>query len=70
MITQHAQSRALPDPTEVPTLSIGKAAAILGVSSGTLYEAVRRQEFPSLKVRSRVVIPTAALVDLLSGVSK
>gem|GEM_PF-5045173 len=60
-------SRSLPDPKARATLSVPEAAAVLGVSVGCAYEACRRQEIPSLKVRSRIVIPTAALVDMLTG---
>ena len=67
MNSAQTHSRSLPDPNETPTLSISRAARILGISSGLLYEAVRRHELPSLKVRSRIVIPTAYLVDLLTG---
>jgi len=65
--TQQTHPRSLPDPRETPTLSIGRTAAILGVSTGTVYEAVRRHELRSIRVRSRVVIPTAYLVDMLTG---
>ncbi len=70
MITQQAHSRSLPDPTETPTLSIGRVAAILGVSSGTVYEAVRRNEIRSIRVRGRIIIPSAFIVELLTEEAK
>jgi len=60
-------SRSLPDPKARATLSVPETAAVLGVSAGCVYEACRRSELPSLKVRGRVIVPTAALVDMLSG---
>lgn len=54
-----AQSRALPNPAEEPTLVVKRVAAILGISPRAAYLAVERDEIPSIKVGRRVVIPTA-----------
>jgi excisionase family DNA binding protein len=58
-------SRTLPDPRECPTVTVEVAAAILGVSRGSAYEAVRNGTIASLRVGRRVLIPTAHLAALL-----
>ncbi len=55
----------LPDPTTEPVVDVGRAAALLGISRASAYEAVRRGEIPSLRFNRRVVVPTAALRRLL-----
>ena len=56
----------LPDPTNEPTISVERAGQLLGISRGSAYEAVRRGEVPSIRIGRRVVVPTAALLRLLS----
>ena len=51
--------RALPDPTAEPTITVPRAAAILGISRRAAYAAVERSEIPSIAVGSRIVVPTA-----------
>lgn len=58
---------ALPDPTEQPTLTVERAAAILGVGRATAYTAVQRGEIPCIRIGRRLVVPTAQLIALLSG---
>ncbi len=60
-------SRALPDPCEYPTISVERAAAVLGVSRGTAYDAVRRGVIPSIRIGRRVLVPTVRLAALLAG---
>lgn len=50
--------RTLPNHRDEPTLSLDRAAAILGVDRRTLGEAVSRGEYPGIRVGRRVVIPT------------
>ena len=54
-----------PSPQDQPTLTVDEAARLLGVAPTTVYEAVKRNELPSLKVGRRVLIPTAALRQAL-----
>lgn len=61
-------SRALPDPRECPTVTVEEAAAILGVSRGSAYEAVRNGTIASLRIGRRLLIPTAHLAALLGCV--
>jgi excisionase family DNA binding protein len=50
---------------ERPTVTIPEAAAILGVSSSSIYRAVNAGKFPAVRVQTRRVVPTAALARLL-----
>ena len=54
------------------TVDVEKAAAALGISRTTAYEAIRRGDFPVavISVRSRRRVVTAALVALLSGAAE
>ena len=47
-------------------LSVAEAAAALGVSKDAIYDAVRCHELPAIRVRRRVLIPLAALEQLLA----
>jgi len=59
-----AEVRKLPAAIDVPT-----AAAALGVSRSTAYEAIRIGTFPVpvITVMSKKVVVTAALIALLEG---
>jgi len=57
--------RGVPDPTDRPTLTVQEAAAVLQISSSTLYDALRAGELPCIRVGRRVLVPTARLRDLL-----
>jgi excisionase family DNA binding protein len=47
-------------------LSVAEAAAALGVSKDAVYDAVRCHELPAIRIRGRIVIPVAALEQLLA----
>ena len=47
-------------------LSVAEAAAALGVSKDAIYDAVRCHELPAIRVRRRILIPLAALEQLLA----
>lgn len=53
-----AADRTLPDPTTEPTISVGRAAKVLGVGKDAVYAAAERGDLPSIKVGRRVVLPT------------
>jgi excisionase family DNA binding protein len=55
----------LPDPRREPTVPVERAGALLGISRGSAYEAVRRGEIPSIRLGHRVVVPTASLLAML-----
>jgi len=54
---------SLPDPADVPFLTIGQAAECLGISRRAAYRAVDRLELPTVDMGWRMV-PTAYLYDI------
>lgn len=48
-------------------IDVPKAAALLGISKSTAYDAVRRGEIPSLRLGRRIVVPVPKL-RLMLGV--
>lgn len=59
LLPEGATSRALPDPVAEPTITVPRAAAIIGISRRHAYTAVERNEIPSIRVGERIVVPTA-----------
>lgn len=47
------------------TLTVAEAAAILHISRGSAYEAVRQRQIPSVRFGRTIRIPRAALERLL-----
>jgi len=47
------------------TYSVATAAEMLGISRALAYELVRSGDIPSLKLGRRVVVPCAALTEML-----
>lgn len=41
--------------------SVAEVAAMLGMSSMTLYRAISAKEFPAVRIRGRLVIPARAV---------
>lgn len=56
-------SRALPDPLVEPTISLTRAAAILGCGRSTVYDAARSGALPTIRVGARLLVPTARFLD-------
>ena len=56
-----------PDTSERLTLSVEQAAAALGISRASAYEAVHRGEIPHIKIGKRMLIPRASLDRLLAS---
>jgi excisionase family DNA binding protein len=46
--------------------SLPEAAKILGIGKTLAYEAAARGEIPTIKIGSRLIVPRAALDDVLS----
>jgi excisionase family DNA binding protein len=46
-------------------MSVEQAGALLGISRGLAYEGVRRGEIPAIRIGSRLLVPTAKLLELL-----
>jgi excisionase family DNA binding protein len=53
-------------------LSVTEAAKLLGVGRSATYEAVRTGQIPSIRIGRRIIIPRAALLNMLkkAGVEK
>jgi excisionase family DNA binding protein len=48
-------------------LTVGEAAAVLGISRSHAYDLVARQVIPARRLGRRIVIPRDALYRLLDG---
>lgn len=48
-------------------LTVREAATMLRLGLNSTYEAIRRGELPALRVGRRLLVPRAALEDLLKG---
>jgi excisionase family DNA binding protein len=64
-MSEIAAAVRVPDPETEPTVTVERAAALLGISRGQGYEGVRVGDIPSIKIGRRIVIPSAALRRLL-----
>ena len=51
------------------TMSAFEAAEFLGIGRNAVYEAVHRGDLPSLKINSRIRIPTHALLKKLESLA-
>lgn len=49
--------------TEKLALSVGEAAALLGVSKPTVYELIHRADFPSFQIGRRTLISRVRLAE-------
>ncbi len=50
-----------------PTLSVEEAAAMLSVSRGAVYDAVKTGQLPHVRIGRRIVIPRSRLLELING---
>jgi excisionase family DNA binding protein len=48
------------------TCSVSEAAKILGISRAPAYRAVARGEIPAIRIGGRVLVPRAALEQMLA----
>jgi excisionase family DNA binding protein len=48
-----------------PTCSVEELGRVFGISKNPAYEAVKRGDFPSIRVGGRIRIPTAPLRQML-----
>lgn len=48
-----------------PTITVERAAEVLGISRRSAYRAVTTGELPSLKLGRRLVVPTPRLLEML-----
>ena len=49
------------------TLTVEETRKLLGLSRGLMYEALRRNEIPSVRIGRRILVPRVALMRLLEG---
>jgi excisionase family DNA binding protein len=62
-------AQKIPELTELPpTISIERAARLLGVSRSTAYRAAAAGQLPTITFGRRLLVPTARLLEML-GVS-
>jgi excisionase family DNA binding protein len=57
---------AIPNAEPPAFYTVGEAARILRVDPATLYRAIRDDAFPAVRVRTRYVVPAAALHKLVT----
>jgi excisionase family DNA binding protein len=57
--------RRVPDPASEPTITVERAAELLGISRGQGYEGVRTGAIPSIRIGRRIVVPTAKVRRML-----
>jgi excisionase family DNA binding protein len=50
--------------------TVAEAAKLLRVNAMTLYRAIREDAFPAVKIRSRYILPAAALEQLVRETTK
>jgi excisionase family DNA binding protein len=66
-VSQHAAAIPATAPSGLPpTLSVERAAEVLGISRGAAYEAVRTGGIPSVRFGRRILVPTQRLMGLLA----
>lgn len=53
-----------PATKQVSFYTVTETAALLRVDAATIYRAIREDAFPAIRVRSRYVIPAAAVEQL------
>lgn len=49
--------------------SVEEVATLLGMSKNPVYDAIRERQIPSIKIGRRILIPRAALEEMLSKVA-
>ncbi|MCA1693627.1 MAG: helix-turn-helix domain-containing protein [Actinobacteria bacterium] len=59
-------STAIPNANPPAFYTVREAAQILRVDPATLYRAIREDAFPAVRVRTRYVVPAAALHKLVT----
>ncbi len=57
--------RSLPDPRQQPTITVKQAAALLGISERSAYEAAHRGEIPIIRFGRRMTVPTILVLRMI-----
>lgn len=63
-------STAIPNANPPAFYTVREAARILRVDPATLYRAIREDAFPAVRVRTRYVVPAAALHQLVTDAAE
>jgi excisionase family DNA binding protein len=58
------------DEKKCKTISVPEAGEILGISRNAAYEAARAKQIPTLKIGGRLLVPRAALEQMLERVGQ
>jgi Helix-turn-helix domain len=69
--TPTADASAVEEETDwrsLDTITVPRAARVLGISRGGAYEAARTGELPTLRIHHRLVVPVARLRRMLGEV--
>jgi excisionase family DNA binding protein len=59
-----------PATERVSFYTVAETAALLRVDAATIYRAIREDAFPALRLRSRYVIPAAAVEQLAAQATR
>ncbi|MCE7875360.1 DNA-binding protein [bacterium CPR1] len=57
----------MPDPATRKTITVDEAAAYLGVSRYSAYQAVREGSIPSIRIGRRILVPVQPFEALLGA---
>ena len=63
-------STAMPNAGSPAFYTVREAARILRVDPSTLYRAIREDAFPAVRIRTRYVVPAAALDQLIADAAE
>ncbi len=55
----------VPDLRRQPTTTVKEAAALLGISERSAYDAVHRGEIPVIRLGRRMTVPTVLILRML-----
>lgn len=55
---------------EKVVITVNEAAKLLGISRGSAYEAIRRNQIPNIRIGRRIIVPVIRLNAMLSGNSE
>ena len=56
-----------PSAATSPTMTVDETAALLGISRGLAFLAVRTGELPSIRIGRRILIPRQRLLDMINN---
>jgi excisionase family DNA binding protein len=57
----------IPPSAPRPFLTVSEAAPLLRLSDMTLYRAIHAGQFPAVRIRGRLIIPTRAIDEMIAA---